>query len=66
MPACQIHQKHFEMHEVIECYNISGEFDFMLKVVEEKYGCLLRFPRKQIKPGGKYRACAECVCDGGD
>ena len=24
-----------EMHEVIECYNISGEFDFMLKVVEE-------------------------------
>jgi DNA-binding Lrp family transcriptional regulator len=24
-----------EMTEVIECYNISGEFDFMLKVVEE-------------------------------
>ncbi|MEO6491012.1 MAG: Lrp/AsnC family transcriptional regulator [Ferruginibacter sp.] len=24
-----------ELHEVIECYNISGEFDFMLKVVEE-------------------------------
>lgn len=24
-----------EMHEVIECYNISGEFDFMLKVVAE-------------------------------
>lgn len=24
-----------EMSEVIECYNISGEFDFMLKVVEE-------------------------------
>lgn len=23
------------MHEVIECYNISGEFDFMLKVVSE-------------------------------
>lgn len=23
------------LHEVIECYNISGEFDFMLKVVEE-------------------------------
>ncbi len=23
------------MNEVIECYNISGEFDFMLKVVEE-------------------------------
>jgi len=24
-----------ELPEVIECYNISGEFDFMLKVVEE-------------------------------
>lgn len=24
-----------ELHEVIECYNISGEFDFMLKVVTE-------------------------------
>lgn len=24
-----------EMTEVLECYNISGEFDFMLKVVEE-------------------------------
>lgn len=24
-----------EMKEVIECYNISGEFDFMLKVVSE-------------------------------
>jgi DNA-binding Lrp family transcriptional regulator len=24
-----------ELPEVIECYNISGEFDFMLKVVAE-------------------------------
>ncbi len=24
-----------EMNEIIECYSISGEFDFMLKVVEE-------------------------------
>jgi len=24
-----------EMNEVIECYNISGEFDFMLKIVVE-------------------------------
>lgn len=24
-----------ELPEIIECYNISGEFDFMLKVVEE-------------------------------
>ena len=23
------------LNEVVECYNISGEFDFMLKVVEE-------------------------------
>ncbi|MNC99932.1 Leucine-responsive regulatory protein [compost metagenome] len=23
------------MNEVIECYNISGEFDFMLKIVVE-------------------------------
>jgi DNA-binding Lrp family transcriptional regulator len=23
------------MNEVVECYNISGEFDFMLKVVAE-------------------------------
>ena len=23
------------MNEIIECYSISGEFDFMLKVVEE-------------------------------
>ncbi|MDB5248646.1 MAG: leucine-responsive regulatory protein regulator for leucine (or lrp) regulon and high-affinity [Segetibacter sp.] len=25
----------WELNEVIECYNISGEFDFMLKVVSE-------------------------------
>ncbi|HRI22242.1 MAG TPA: Lrp/AsnC ligand binding domain-containing protein, partial [Panacibacter sp.] len=24
-----------ELNEVVECYNISGEFDFMLKVVAE-------------------------------
>lgn len=24
-----------QLNEVVECYNISGEFDFMLKVVEE-------------------------------
>ncbi len=28
-------KKIHELHEVIECYNISGEFDFMLKVVSE-------------------------------
>ncbi|TAF48787.1 MAG: Lrp/AsnC family transcriptional regulator [Sphingobacteriia bacterium] len=28
-------QRMHELQEVIECYNISGEFDFMLKVVAE-------------------------------
>ncbi len=32
-----------EMHEVIECYNISGEFDFMLKVVEESMDAYYNF-----------------------
>jgi Lrp/AsnC family transcriptional regulator, leucine-responsive regulatory protein len=35
-----------ELHEVIECYSISGEFDFMLKVV-----C------KDMKIWVMYRAC---------
>lgn len=32
-----------EMNEVIECYNISGEFDFMLKVVEESMDAFYDF-----------------------
>jgi len=32
-----------EMNEVIECYNISGEFDFMLKVVEESMDAYYNF-----------------------
>lgn len=28
-------QSVMEMNEVVECYNISGEFDFMLKIVAE-------------------------------
>ena len=31
------------MHEVVECYNISGEFDFMLKVVEENMNAYYDF-----------------------
>ena len=31
------------MNEVIECYNISGEFDFMLKVVEEDMNAYYNF-----------------------
>jgi len=32
-----------EMNEVIECYNISGEFDFMLKVVAESMDAYYNF-----------------------
>lgn len=32
-----------EMREVIECYNISGEFDFMLKVVAENMDSYYNF-----------------------
>ncbi len=32
-----------ELEEVIECYNISGEFDFMLKVVSEDMNAYYNF-----------------------
>jgi DNA-binding Lrp family transcriptional regulator len=32
-----------EMNEVIECYNISGEFDFMLKVMAENMDAYYNF-----------------------
>ncbi len=32
-----------ELNEVIECYNISGEFDFMLKVVAENMDAYYNF-----------------------
>ena len=32
-----------EMNEIIECYSISGEFDFMLKVVEENIDTYYNF-----------------------
>lgn len=32
-----------ELNEVIECYNISGEFDFMLKVVSENMDAYYNF-----------------------
>jgi Lrp/AsnC family transcriptional regulator, leucine-responsive regulatory protein len=31
------------MNEIIECYSISGEFDFMLKVVEENMDTYYNF-----------------------
>jgi Lrp/AsnC family transcriptional regulator, leucine-responsive regulatory protein len=36
------------MHEVIECYNISGEFDFMLKVVVENMDAYYQFHVHQL------------------
>jgi DNA-binding Lrp family transcriptional regulator len=32
-----------QMPEVIECYNISGEFDFMLKIVAENMNAYYDF-----------------------
>ncbi len=39
-----------EMNEVIECYNISGEFDFMLKVVEEDMNAYYDFHVNKLSP----------------
>src|SRR6478752_5454552 len=43
-----------EMHEVIECYNISGEFDFMLKVVEESMDAYYDFHVNKLSQGENY------------
>jgi DNA-binding Lrp family transcriptional regulator len=37
-----------EMNEVIECFNISGEFDFMLKVVAEDMNAYYDFHVNQL------------------
>ena len=37
-----------ELHEVIECFNISGEFDFMLKVVCEDMNAFYNFHVNQL------------------
>ena len=37
-----------ELNEVVECYNISGEFDFMLKVVEENMDSYYDFHLKRL------------------
>jgi DNA-binding Lrp family transcriptional regulator len=37
-----------EMNEVVECYNISGEFDFMLKVVAEDMNAYYDFHVNQL------------------
>lgn len=38
------------MNEVIECYNISGEFDFMLKVVVENMDAYYDFHVNKLSP----------------
>ena len=39
-----------ELNEVIECYNISGEFDFMLKVVCEDMNTYYDFHVNKLSP----------------
>jgi DNA-binding Lrp family transcriptional regulator len=43
----QIH----ELSEVVECYNISGEFDFMLKVVAENMDAYYDFHVNKLSQG---------------
>lgn len=48
-----------ELNEVIECYNISGEFDFMLKVVAENMDAYYNFhvnKLSQIENMGKVQS----------
>ncbi len=39
-----------ELNEVVECYNISGEFDFMLKVVAEDMNAYYDFHVNKLSP----------------
>ena len=39
-----------ELNEVIECYSISGEFDFMLKVVAEDMNTYYDFHVNRLSP----------------
>jgi Lrp/AsnC family transcriptional regulator, leucine-responsive regulatory protein len=43
-------QSIMQMPEVIECYSISGEFDFMLKVVEENMESYYDFHVNKLSP----------------
>lgn len=40
-----------DLNEVIECYNISGEFDFMLKVVAENMDAYYNFHVNKLSQG---------------
>lgn len=40
-----------ELNEIIECYNISGEFDFMLKVVAENMDDYYNFHVNKLSQG---------------
>ena len=39
-----------ELNEVVECYNISGEFDFMLKVIAENMNDYYDFHVNKLSP----------------
>jgi DNA-binding Lrp family transcriptional regulator len=49
-------------NEIIECYSISGEFDFMLKVVA-KHGFSYDFHVNKLSQI-ENRKCAKCFADG--
>ena len=49
-----------ELQEVIECYNISGEFDFMLKAVTESMDAYYDFHVNKLSQSEKR------ICDGSD
>ena len=49
-----------QMPEVLECYHVSGEFDFLLKIVVEDmkaYEALVRDKLSHIKGLGKIQSC---------
>lgn len=49
-----------DIDEVLECYHVSGEFDFLLKIVVEDmkaYEALVRDKLSKIKGLGKIQSC---------
>ncbi len=50
--------------EIIECYNIAGDYDFMLKILVEDIVELPRFRDEQIIHHRKHRKHPKCFCDG--
>ena len=52
--------------EIIECYNIAGDYDFMLKILVEEYAQLSGFCDEQTFHHRKYRKYPKCFCYGGN